>query len=686
MYYKLKTSFLEETLSDALEDDSFDLSILESSNQTDIGGSFSISDVSTVDISQLTNSTLTILTDMPNNSSTASASTEVVLEKTLAEPNLQRSNTWDEGKMNREFEAEKYEELNDKAWGNHLNNQVKHGPSDDKDSERSARVRQTMSDKLFRNSSFSKRNPRKSMSTLSLRSSYSFSSISESQKESLPDLETILSQKSQHGDNEMIVMTNKSLVSSNTGNIHSTIENQINKEWLNRCNEANSLGETGVSAVNSQLDRNSQHKSTEEKPKYGLSNISVRAFSSSTIIPAPPIVDNKSMQSSSAFATENKYGFSDDDDDEIAGSEDENSTNNSEPKIRSIRHVMKKRKLDELSANNQILDSVNKETTNSIEVQPNINVPQLKKEPVAKKGKKVKKVVKAKKQVQPVIERRRSCRIVNTVKESSYKLESDSSNEADPFAADDTDDDPDFGSDKKGQTKPTIEISASCESSDESDKLKEKPIKTIRKRVVKTMKQAVTKRAGKLKTLNAKKSKTGNNTDVTIQDEETPDDYQIEFGLDKLKSAPRIDITELEQTTEVFSEYVVKQTTMASAPVRRGESSGGHVAPITKQSIAREKLEKRIASGKLNENFVRINLQKKVYVRGKKVTNFSKYKKSQWRQKKAAALAGPDMDMGGCDGGLLICFQCGLPGHFAQNCKMKSKKKLCSTAFGFYAK
>lgn len=86
----------------------------------------------------------------------------------------------------------------------------------------------------------------------------------------------------------------------------------------------------------------------------------------------------------------------------------------------------------------------------------------------------------------------------------------------------------------------------------------------------------------------------------------------------------------------------------------------------------------KIASGNLNENFVRLNLRKKVFVRGKKTFNFSRHKKKLWRDKKVAALSGPDMDMGGCDGGILTCFQCGLPGHFAQNCKVRSKYSLRS--------
>lgn len=683
MYYKLKTSFLEETLSDALEDDSFDLSILDSSSQTDTGGSFSISEMSTVDISLLTNSTFSMLTDLSNgpNSSTASTSSELPLNKTLAESITIRTTAHDNKKNGgKEFEAEKYEALNDQAWGAHLNNEVKRSSSDDKNAERSAKVRQTMSDKLFRNSSFAKRNPRKSLSTNSLRSSNSFSSITDSQKESLPDLETILSQKSQQGDGESSASVGKSIAVANTGALHSNIHNHINAEWLNRCNQANSLRETDVSVSGVIESRTPQQGSAEERPKYGLSNINASALVNPKEISLSSLVGNKTMLSfdmsnlniergSGSFATENKYGHSDDDDDdEIANSEEENSANNGEPKIRSIRHVMKKRKLDELAAESQILKSVNIETITNTPAE----VDQAEVKTKKKIQKKTRKVVK--KNLQPAPPKRRSARVPKTAQETKYNFDSDGSNEeeVDPFAADDTDDDPDFGSGKMGQIKPTNEQVESSPSSDESEQVKEKPMKRVARKVVKVLKKVVPKRATKSKAVSAKKGKDDDHGDEPIENEETPDDYQIEFGLDKIKSIPRIDIAELEQTTEVFFEYVVKQTTMSDGPVRPSRK-GDKAATNTKQSIARDKLEKRVAAGTLNENFVRINLRKKVFVRGKKTTNFSKYKKAQWRQKKAAALAGPDMDMGGCDGGILICFQCGQSGHFAQNCKIKSK-------------
>ncbi|KAF6201598.1 hypothetical protein GE061_003990 [Apolygus lucorum] len=73
-------------------------------------------------------------------------------------------------------------------------------------------------------------------------------------------------------------------------------------------------------------------------------------------------------------------------------------------------------------------------------------------------------------------------------------------------------------------------------------------------------------------------------------------------------------------------------------------------------------LEKKLQSGKANENFVSINIQKKVFVRGKKTGTFSKYKKQKWRQLKQenGTYNGPR--------GVLKCFKCGDVGHFSKAC------------------
>lgn len=81
-------------------------------------------------------------------------------------------------------------------------------------------------------------------------------------------------------------------------------------------------------------------------------------------------------------------------------------------------------------------------------------------------------------------------------------------------------------------------------------------------------------------------------------------------------------------------------------------------------SHAADKLEGKIKSGTLNENFVKINIEKKVFVRGKKNINFSKYKKQQWKNKKALH-AGMEFP----ESGKIACFKCGETGHMARYCK-----------------
>ncbi|XP_075979004.1 recQ4 helicase [Anticarsia gemmatalis] len=75
-------------------------------------------------------------------------------------------------------------------------------------------------------------------------------------------------------------------------------------------------------------------------------------------------------------------------------------------------------------------------------------------------------------------------------------------------------------------------------------------------------------------------------------------------------------------------------------------------------------LENKIKHGTLNDNFVKINIEKKVFVRGKKSINFSKYKKQQWKNKKSLH-GGMEFP----ESGKISCFKCGDTGHMARYCR-----------------
>lgn len=161
------------------------------------------------------------------------------------------------------------------------------------------------------------------------------------------------------------------------------------------------------------------------------------------------------------------------------------------------------------------------------------------------------------------------------------------------------------------------------------------------------------------------------------EDEDKPEEYILPFDTNSVKVLPRMPLEDLRTIDEAANSYVTKIVDLSSTNNRKQDNG-----PIKsgKSIVARSKLEEKVKSGKLNENFVTVNLRKKVFVKGKKTMNYSKYKKGIWKQKKAAALCGPDMDMRGCDGGILSCFQCGMPGHFAQDCKVKGDRLLPSNA------
>lgn len=99
-------------------------------------------------------------------------------------------------------------------------------------------------------------------------------------------------------------------------------------------------------------------------------------------------------------------------------------------------------------------------------------------------------------------------------------------------------------------------------------------------------------------------------------------------------------------------------------PLDYSESRLSKVKKIRTRLTEREILKKKVESGKANENFVRINIKKKVYARGKKTMTFLKYKKQKWKAIKKAQ----NNDKNFSTRTLLTCFKCGDIGHMSRNC------------------
>ncbi|XP_066255996.1 ATP-dependent DNA helicase Q4 [Euwallacea similis] len=232
---------------------------------------------------------------------------------------------------------------------------------------------------------------------------------------------------------------------------------------------------------------------------------------------------------------------------------------------------------------------------------------------------------------------RRSSR-KNKVKASFQEL---SSGEEDPFASDNDSRDPEFvPKEENSHLKRFDVLEHKCD----------KEFTEAKKNTREKKKQSGAAASS------GKKKKTAKRDVVTHEKKNQEEHYELEYNV-----KPRIVASRYSSIRSILKQKL-------KDPKDDSSKTNKTALIKDKQQQAKDKLEQKMALGNLNENFVTINLRKKVFVRGKKGHNFSKYKKSLWKSKKKA-LYGPDMDMGGCDGGKLVCFNCGQEGHFAQKCK-----------------
>lgn len=213
---------------------------------------------------------------------------------------------------------------------------------------------------------------------------------------------------------------------------------------------------------------------------------------------------------------------------------------------------------------------------------------------------------------------------------------------------------------------------------------KDKEPKTIKKLRTKNIAQICT--VNKFRSQRSKKKTTDNSEkklnvrkksfkgQSNLEGEEQNSDSEmkkIPYNVETLQTIPRFEIKPMETNN-----FIVQFFESVSIDAVKKDTS---ISSVTSTKLsAKEKLEKKMVTGTMNDNFVRINLKKKVFARGKKNFNLAKYKRNQWKQrKKELTSSESNLDMADLmDKNGMTCFKCGESGHFTKNCSASKSDAL----------